>query len=431
MKLPLAVAQPASWPEQLSTVAAFATPGLALWLPSGYSYGAVLLLLGALLTLHRWPRQPQSAWTWAFAAAMLAMAVLWALQADPAESFGRADRPAKYTLGAMCLLYVTVFPPRPKALLAGLVVGTVGAGAIAVWQMYGLHAERAWGHTNAIQYGNLALCMAAMLALYAGAVWAHMAWAPRVLCVLGVAAGLNASVLSQSRGGWLALLLALPVLLGWLALHQRRVFKAVSLGVVALVLLLSVANRGVLQERWKLMEQEVQGYEQRGDAGNSVGQRLEHWRFAWDIARERPLLGWGFAGYMAEKARRAEAGQYHRSIVEYKFVHNEFLDQWVKLGVAGPLVLLLFYALPIAMFAPLASRMRNYRRDAALGAHALALRLCGTCVPILYVGFGLTQVFFAHNSGIMFYLFMLMLCWAALHSLERQLASLPVAEVLA
>jgi O-antigen ligase len=75
--------------------------------------------------------------------------------------------------------------------------------------------------------------------------------------------------------------------------------------------------------------------------------------------------------------------------------------------------------------------MRNYRRDAALGAHALALRLCGTCVPILYVGFGLTQVFFAHNSGIMFYLFMLMLCWAALHSLERQLASLPVAEVLA
>lgn len=431
MKLPFAAAQPAPWPEQLSSVAALATPGLALWLPSGYSYGAVLLLLGALLTLHRWPRQPHSAWTWGFAAAMLAMAVLWAAQADPAESFGRADRPVKYTLGAMCLLYVTVFPPKPKALLAGLVLGTVGAGAIAVWQMYGLRAERAWGHTNAIQYGNLALCMAAMLALYAGAVWAQLGWGARALCVFGVLAGLDASVLSQSRGGWLALLLALPLLLGWLLLHQRRVFKVASLGVVALVLVLSVTNSGVLQERWDRMEQEVQGYGQRGDAGNSVGQRLEHWRFAWDIARERPMLGWGFAGYMAEKARRANAGQYHPSIIEYKFVHNEFLDQWVKLGVAGPAVLLLFYVLPLAMFAPLASRMQHYRRDAGLAAHALALRLCGTCVPILYAGFGLTQVFFAHNSGIMFYIFMLMLLWAALQAVERQLAGLPAEETLA
>lgn len=420
----LAVAQRAPWPEQLVSVAAFAVPGLALWLPSGYSYGAVLLLLGALLTLHRWPRQPRDAFTWWFAASMLAMGVLWAAQADPAEHFGRADRPAKYLLGAMCLFFVAAFPPRPQALLAGLVTGTLGAGAIAIWQMYGLHAERAWGHTNAIQYGNLALCMAAMLALYAGAVWAQLGWTARGLCVLGVAAGLNASVLSQARGGWLALLLAIPVLLAWLAVHRRRVFKAVSLGVVALVLLLSFANSRVLLERWERMEQEVQVYGQRGEAGTSVGQRLEHWRFAWDIARERPLLGWGFAGYMAEKAKRSGAGLYHPSIVEYKFVHNELLDQWVKLGVTGPAVLLLFYALPLAMFLPLASRMQRYQRDAALGAHALALRLCGTCVPLLYIGFGLTQVFFAHNSGIMFYLFMLMLLWAALRSVERQLGDL-------
>ena len=44
---------------------------------------------------------------------------------------------------------------------------------------------------------------------------------------------------------------------------------------------------------------------------------------------------------------------------------------------------------------------------------------------MLYIGVGLTQVFFAHNSGIMFYLFMLMLLWAALRSVERQLDALP------
>ncbi|MGP1629441.1 MAG: O-antigen ligase family protein, partial [Giesbergeria sp.] len=377
MTFSLAAAQRAPWPEKLSSVAAFAVPGLALWLPSGYSYGAVLLLLGALLTLHRWPRQPHDAFTWWFGVSMLAMAVLWALQADPAEHFGRADRPAKYALGALCLLFVTVYPPKPRALLAGLVVGSLGAGGIAVWQMYGLHAERAWGHTNAIQYGNLALCLAAMLALYAGAVWSQLGTFTRLLCILGVAAGLDASVLSQSRGGWLALVLALPLLLGWLMLHRRQVFRIVAVGVAAMVLVLAVANSSVLVQRWDRMEQEVTGYGQHGDAGNSVGQRLEHWRFAWDIARERPLLGWGFAGYMAEKAKRVEAGLYHPSIVEYKFVHNELLDQWVKLGVLGPAVLLLFYGLPLAMFLPLVSRMQSYRRDPQVGAHALALRLCG------------------------------------------------------
>lgn len=416
------------WAEHLSSLAAFAVPGFALWLPSGYSYGAVLLLLGALLTLPRWALQPRSAFTWWFAATLLAMAVVWAAQADPAEHFGRADRPAKFLLGAVCLLYVCAYPPRPRALLAGLVVGSLGAGAIAIWQIYGLHAERAWGHTNAIQYGNLALCLAAMLALYAGAVWAHLGNGARALSVLGVAAGLNASVLSQSRGGWLALLLALPLLMAWLMVHRRRVFLPVGLGMVAMVLVLAAANTGVLKQRWDRMEQEVQVYDQRGDAGTSVGQRLEHWRFAWDIARERPLLGWGFAGYMAEKAKRAGEGLYHPSIVEYKFVHNELLDQWVKLGVTGPAMLLLFYGLPFAMFLPLVSRMQRYGRDAVLGAHALALRLCGTCIPVLYVGFGLTQVFFAHNSGIMFYVFMLMLLWAALQAVERQLAALPVPE---
>jgi O-antigen ligase len=208
-----------------------------------------------------------------------------------------------------------------------------------------------------------------------------------------VLAGLDASVLSQSRGGWLALLLSLPLALAWLFLRRRETFRAVGLGVAAIVIVLVVLNGGVLMERVERMEHEIQTYDQHGEAGNSVGQRLEHWRFAWDIARERPLLGWGFAGYMAEKAARVAAGRYHPSIVEYKFVHNELLDQWVKLGIMGPAMLLLFYALPLAMFLPKRVRMKDYERDAELGAHALALRLCGTCIPVLYIGFGLTQVF--------------------------------------
>ncbi len=125
------------------------------------------------------------------------------------------------------------------------------------------------------------------------------------------------------------------------------------------------------------------------------------------------------AGYTAEKAARVAAGKYHPSILEYKYVHNELLDLFVKTGLVGVAVLLVFYALPIYMFWPSPARLAACEGRPGLRSQVLALRLSGLCIPVLYIGFGLTQVFFAHNSGIMFYGFMTMLVWAALLGLEH------------
>lgn len=50
----------------------------------------------------------------------------------------------------------------------------------------------------------------------------------------------------------------------------------------------------------------------------------------------------------------------------------------------------------------------------------LALRLTGLALPMLYAGFGLTQAFLMHNSGNMFYLFMLILIFTALQGREAR-----------
>ena len=116
------------WPERLNSVAAFAVPGMALWLPSGYSYGAVMLLVGALLTLRQWPFEKQRALTYWLATCMFTMALLWVALADPVEGWGQWDRPSKFLLAIPCLLYASVFPPRPKAFFWGLMVGLVAWG---------------------------------------------------------------------------------------------------------------------------------------------------------------------------------------------------------------------------------------------------------------------------------------------------------------
>jgi O-antigen ligase len=231
----------------------------------------------------------------------------------------------------------------------------------------------------------------------------------------GVFMGLLASVLSQSRGGWLALLLLLPVLL-WLALRwlpAARVWRGA--GAMALVaLLLGAAFHDSLRQRTALAWQEVQAYEDSGEAHTSIGQRLAHWKLAWRLGLDKPLLGWGSAGYEQEKHLRAERGEVSPFVTQFSHAHNELLDTLARRGLLGVMALLCFYAVPLAMFWP--TRRRAQRCQAQARDEDLALRLVGICLVVSYIGFGFTQVFFAHNSGNLFYLFMV----AILHGMLLQ-----------
>lgn len=415
---------PAPWPRQLTTLAAFLVPALALTVSSGYSYGALLLLLGALAAAPQWATREPDTGAVVLAVLMVGMGLFWFILAYPEGGWNQWDRPMKFFLSAVCLVFVAACPPRPRASFWGLLVGCAGAGAVALWQVGVEGAPRASGfpsgRTNAIQWGNLAVLLGAMLAAHLMAMRKQLN--PWIIAVgaLATAAALNASVLSQSRGGWLALLLALPVGL-WLVFrfNRRRLARVVG-AVVAVVLVVGAANHDVLDQRWEVMTSEVQVYQAQRSANTSVGQRLEHWRFAWDLGLERPLIGWTTTGYLKEKDRRVAAGLYQPSIQEYVFVHNEVLDVFVKAGLVGVAWLLALYFWPIYLLWPSKKRVAAFAgQPDDWRAQWLALRVAGLCVPVLYIGFGLTQVFFAHNSGIMGYLFLIMLQWSAVLGMER------------
>lgn len=418
---------PAPWPRQLTTLAAFLVPALAVAVASGYSYGALLLLLGALAALPHWIARKPDGRSLVFAALIVGMGSFWFILAYPEPGWNQWDRPMKFYLGAVCLLFVVACPPRPSASFWGLLVGCIGAGGVALWQVWMEGQPRAsgfpTGRTNAIQWGNLALLLGAMLAAQLMAQRKRLS--PWIIAVgaLATAGALNASVLSQSRGGWLALLLALPVGLWFVLRFNRRMLGGVIVAVAVVVMAVGVANRHVLEERWQIMQTEVQEYQNQGSADSSVGQRLEHWRFAWDLGWERPVFGWTTAQYIEEKTKRVAAGLYQPAITEYVYVHNEVLDVFVKAGLVGVTCLLALYFWPIYLLWPSKRRMVAFENQSpGWQAQWLAMRVSGLCVPVLYMGFGLTQVFFAHNSGIMGYLFLTMLQWAAVVGMERDAA---------
>ena len=406
-------------------------PGLALWLPSGYSWGAALLFLATVASAPVWLRRPVERPSWWLLACMLAMLGVWLLDTGPQWSAAKFDRPLKYLLALPCVLYVLAFPPQLRWLWRGIFAGACGSGLVALYQTGVQGLPRATGYTNAIQYGDLSLLLglmgAALLTVHwvNWRLWQRLAWGAAVLL------GCTGSLLSETRGGWLALALVVPVC-AWL-LARRGQHRMLVRGGVAMVLGVAalVSYKGAdLERRVDEGVQEALLYQQNGASANSIGQRLAHWSLAWRMGTDRPWLGWGRVGYEEEKARRVAAGQAPDAVLAYGHAHHEALDLFAKHGLLGVLVLCFFYGVPLSLFWP--RRMRVFDASGALDREALSLCLVGILLPLSYLGFGLTQVFLAHNSGNMFYLFMCLLVHAALqaHQRNRAGAQSPVIEVL-
>lgn len=419
MRLPSATV--AALSTRLTNLAAFLLPALALWVPSGYSYSALLLVFGALIFSPLWLQQKPERATAGLALLLAGMGVMWfGMSLD--SGWARWDKGAKWFLGALCLLYITAFPPRPKAFVAGLPIGCAGMGILALWQVWGQELERAAGYTNAIQWGNLALLLACLTAVPLMLFWHRHGWPWRLWMGLAVALGTTASLLSQSRGGWLAIG---AVFLLWLALAWRirpqllpRFLVVLSLLLVAGTLVLAFTPR--LKERVDLAAAEISGYLKSGDESTSLGLRLAQYGLVTELIPQKPWLGWGAHGYVQEVQRRVDTGEYGPEMLRYPEVHNDFLDVWVKVGLGGVLLQGALFAWVLAMFWPSHKRLARWAPDSPPWRNALALRVMGLVVPVSYLVFGLSQPFFNHNNGIMCFIFLTIVLWATLKGVELE-----------
>ena len=405
--------------------ACFAFFALSLCVPSGYSYGSTALalftLIGCFAVRSKKPTQRD---TLILVGMLVTMGLLWSLSLDRWLSAAGWGYGAKYGLAALSLWYLSKMGVRLSAIVWGIALGSAGALAIAAYQAGVLKMPRVSGFTNAIQYGGIAMYLGfstLALALLGGQ-------SKRQTVGLGLlgACGIYASFLSDSRGSWVVipLLIAAIWLMAWLNGYKRLASLAAG-GMLILGLIVAVPAYQKLQQRSSEATQEISQYLQDPQkyAVTSVGQRLEQWRLAIHLIEQRPLTGWGLAGYPAAKQQMVDQGLAHPSVMEYGHAHNEILDMWVKRGLLGLILLLLFYTVPAATFWPTESRIA--RVNAEQRPKLLALRAAATLLPLAYFGFGWTQVFFAHNSGNMFYIFSLAVLWGGICRLESQAAPAP------
>lgn len=398
-------------------VSAFLLFALALTVPSGYSYGSVGLVIVSLAGLALLRRGDLDGRGMALGGILLVMGLIWGMTFDGWWSWSDSDYLPKYWLAAACLPVVGLMGVRTDHVRWGLATGCVGALGVAAYQYLVQGMNKATGFTNAIQYGDIAMYMG--LATWCFALFSGRGWRQPLLLWLCGACGVLASLLSETRGAWVVAPMLLVVML-W-ALHQSGRTKLAVAAVVAAGMLMAAVLIPYGQKfvgRATLAVAELQQYQAQPQqaAVTSIGQRMEQWRLAWHMIKTKPVMGWGTHGVIAGKQSIVDQGLAHPSVMAYGHAHNEILDMWVKRGLLGLTLLLLFYALPLAIFWP--TRKRLDAVPAAGRADAMALRVAASLLPLAYFGFGWTQVFFAHNSGNMFYLFALVSFYGGIKAME-------------
>ncbi|MCA1324809.1 O-antigen ligase family protein [Herbaspirillum sp. alder98] len=384
----------------------FLFSAIALVVPSGFSLGALLLLLGALALVHPAARRIRPDRTdWLVISAFLlyfAVNVINNLihHAQPAEY----DAPLRFALAVPALLLLRAYPPRSWALWSGAALGGIGAGLLSLWLVLAHQVERPSGSTNPIQYGNISLVLAVLC--LSGLTWAigerrGKGWL--ILLTAGaVLAGL-ASLLSGSRGSWLALpvCLAVAIYLLMRADRPRLVVKILAGTGVGMALLWALPQSG-LRARTEVAFSEAGQYQQRREADSSIGARLDMLRTGLMMAPGHLLIGWGKQGMFNYKASLVDQGLAAASIREHTHLHNEYLDALVKRGIPGLLALVLLYLMPLVAFVQAGTRNGTTARPYAIAATMLLLS---------YLAFGMTQAFLTHNNGVMILAFLIAILW--------------------
>ncbi|MDW5377013.1 O-antigen ligase family protein [Halomonas sp. HP20-15] len=313
-------------------------------------------------------------------------------------------------LAAGLLVWLRCHTPSARGWLLGLLTATLGAGAIACYERGWIGLARADNSMNAIPFGNLALLLGALsLIAMLGRLGSSRRRARWLTVMLGVAAcsGFVASLLSGTRGGWVAL-----PLLFWLIYRSFKPFLPmrhvrgpfIILGTL-LILVVCLPQTGVAA-RLVLAVDDVQRYYMAGETATSLGLRLEMWRGGLALFADRPVTGWGEDRLEAARDARIVTGELDRGVSDYDQLQSDFIDTAARRGMLGVLSLAGLYGVPLLLFS---RHLRSAKR-----AWQRTLALSGIVIVVAFIDFGLSQSLLRDSRGLAGYLGLCTICWTLL-----------------
>jgi len=406
----------------------FLYPVLILVLFPADSTGLVLLALGGFWALWRFGKgeaasREEKLFYFAVSVFFLAALVTTLLGGIEDGGLKKLNKFLHLLLAIPAYLFLRRVGVNLAALWYGLVAGAVVAILTALFEVWGQPTGfRASGVTHPIIFGDLALAMGWMPLAGMGWFASRSRW-QMVLPVMAALCGLLASLLSHSRGGWVAIPFLVLIFLWFSRAHitpQQR-WMAVILLCAALAIGYLIPATGV-KGTIDRTATNISGYFYSDIDDEiretSIGTRFEMWQAAWHIFRDNPLLGVGWGHYKEEAQQLVDAGLRNASAAYWGHPHNQFLSAMANGGTVALIALLLLFLLPARLFARIAGRRSV--------ADAQYTALAGLLLIAAFISFGLSEAILERTRPVSFFAFYLAVLFAATQTQLRAARREPV-----
>ena len=315
------------------------------------------------------------------------------------------DNPSRVLLFIPVLLLLLHIPPRLNVVLYAIPLGSMIAGITAIYDKLVLHSEMAFSsRIMNIQGGDISMS----LGMFSFAIGFYFFQKTQLkltaLCIFAALCGVLGSILSTARGGWVGVPFILIFML-WT--YRQYLSKGFFLGLFSILV---IAGFGVSQlpnnriaERIAAAEHDISAYLQKNDGSTSVGARFDMWKSALLMAQEKPLLGWGVQGVSEKRKQQFEQGLISEYASIFNHAHNQYFDDLSKRGIVGLLALIGVFLVPFCVF---------WRDLKSANAELKLAGLLGVVHILSVMFYGLSQGFFSHNSGNIFYFFLVIVFYA-------------------
>jgi O-antigen ligase len=262
------------------------------------------------------------------------------------------DSPSRFFAAAPFFLVLRRSLPRTLAWsdLSFALAALVSLGILLI-------VPRDWGFgrlgsdfLNPIHFGDIALVMGALSILSLN--WWHKdGLVVRIVKVAGLFAGVTASLMSGSRGGWIAIPIVAAMVFYLRSRDKSRKWKVVFPFVIVALLAGVYAFSPTVRDRVGDVSSDLVKYT-HGDKDTSMGIRLQLYEAAARIVRSHPVLGLGGDGFRNSMQSFAKQGLLTPAAAQLGRgeVHNQMFAYMTDYGMVGGLAVLAIYIVPGMIF---------------------------------------------------------------------------------
>ncbi|MFC0321987.1 O-antigen ligase family protein [Gallibacterium melopsittaci] len=331
------------------------------------------------------------------------------------DSIKTLDNASRSICFLLLFFLIKAYPLSLKNLLYSIPLSGIATGCYAFYQKFFLHYDRALSDTTyVIQSGDMAMSVGMFSLALMFYCWKHKQYYLVLLCAIGSFGGMLGSFLSASRGGWL-LMPFIILTLFYLNRHMltKKVIVSFSVSLVAIISILLMTPSAKMLSQIEKAYIEVANFGKPGNSNTSVGARLDLWEASLAMIREKPILGWGHKGADERRRELGRLGLLAEYPANLGHAHNQYLNDFLERGIFGFLSLLSIFLFPLYAFA---QAYRKYKENEEIKLFSTLGIIHITSV----ISYGLTQAFFSHNSGNMFYFFLTVLFYAMLLGYKNQ-----------